>query len=787
MRTATIFLVLVAVSGAADAAGVPNVVWIIADDMSPDTAAYGVSGVSTPNLDRLAHEGRRFDHCYATAPVCSSSRSAFILGCYQTTTGLYPHDVENPQPLAAPYVPLPTLLRQAGWYVTNAAAPGSQRSGRAIRRGKTHYNFAHDSQELFDGDDWRQRMPGQPFFAQYQIMEPHRPFPIPESFSTAELDAVELPGNYPDHPLTRRDWVAYRRSVETVDQRVGEILNALEAEGVLDNTVVMFFGDHGRPMPWGKQWLSVEGLRVPLLVRGPGVSVGVEQGVVSLVDLAPTVLALSGRAIPDWMEGELILGRPLLADRAVFAARDRCGDAMDCSRTVITASAMLVKNYFPERSRLNWSSYKESAYPGLPLIRLLADRGQLTPLQAAWLGSPRAAVELYDLRSDPAGLLDVADKPARADEVKRLAAKLDQWIESTGDRGSDGDPVTEPPLEAIQQRKRASYGRVWKQRLGTENPTDMERVGWWLQEYQLDETAMEPLTSWKYPPDMPGSRVETYRRVGEADLRLWIFEPEGHQSADRRPAIIFFFGGGWRAGTPGQFLPQCRHLAARGMVAIAADYRVLSRQEAAPQDCLTDAKAAVRWVRANAERLGVDPQRIAVGGGSAGGHLAAAVATVPGFEEGEQLQASSRPDALVLFNPATVLAAVASHPDLIPAEKLEAIKDRAGGRPEAISPYHHLQEGLPPTIIFHGTDDEAVPFATAELFTAKMHELGNCCELKVFEGQPHGFFNPGRGTGPQRAEATRRYHETMRQLDGFLDSLGYTSALPTSEAARPPR
>ncbi len=491
MRAATVLLVLLTVSGFADAADTPNVVWIIADDMSPDTAAYGASGVSTPSLDRLAREGRRFDHCYATAPVCSSSRSAFILGCYQTTTGLYPHDVENPQPLPPPYVPLPTLLRQAGWYVTNAAAPGSQRNGRPIRRGKTHYNFSHEPKELFDGDDWRQRMPGQPFFAQYQIMEPHRPFPVPDSFSAAELDAVELPENYPDHPLTRRDWIAYRRSVETVDQRVGEILDLLEAEGVLDDTVVMFFGDHGRPMPWGKQWLSVEGLQVPLLVRGPSVTTGVESGVVSLVDLAPTVLALSGRTVPDWMEGDSILGQSPPADRAVFAARDRCGDAMDCSRAVITANAMLVKNFFPERSRLNWSSYKESAYPGLPLVRLLADRGQLTPLQRTWLGSPRAAVELYDLRSDPAGLVDVAGTPARANEVKGLTAKLDQWIESTGDQGSHGDPVTEPSLEDIQKRKRASYGRVWKQRLGTEDPTDRERVGWWLQEYQLDETAME--------------------------------------------------------------------------------------------------------------------------------------------------------------------------------------------------------------------------------------------------------------------------------------------------------
>jgi N-sulfoglucosamine sulfohydrolase len=473
--------------GPVGVAGPPNIVWIIADDMSPDTAGYGVAGVSTPNLDRLAREGRRFDRCYATAPVCSSSRSAFILGCYQTTTGLHPHEVQNPQPLPAPYLPLPTLLKRAGWFVTNAAAPGSHQSGRPIRGGKTHYNFAHDAGELFDGDDWRKRTRGQPFFAQYQIREPHRPFPIPASFSAAEIDAVALPANYPDHPLTRRDWVAYLRSVEMVDRRVGAILDQLEAEGVLDQTVVMFFADHGRPMPWGKQWLSVEGLRVPLIVRGPGVAAGAEPGVVSLVDLAPTVLALGGRAIPDWMEGESILGRSLPADRAVFAARDRCGDAMDRSRAVITATAMLVKNFFPERSRLNWSSYKEAAYPGLPLVRQLAARGQLTPLQSAWLGQTRATVELYDLRADPAGLLDVAREPDRADQVARLMSKLDEWIESTGDRGGGGDPATEPPLAEIQKRKRASYGRTWKQRLGIEDPTDAERVDWWLREYRLAE------------------------------------------------------------------------------------------------------------------------------------------------------------------------------------------------------------------------------------------------------------------------------------------------------------
>ncbi len=492
MRTFALLAgLLVAVGGGLEAAAAaPNIVWIIADDMSPDTAAYGVADVATPNLDRLAREGRRFERCFATAPVCSSSRSAFILGCYQTTTGLHPHDVENPQPLPAPYLPLPTLLRQAGWFVTNAAAPGSMRRGRAIRRGKTHYNFAHDPQTMFDGDDWRNRQPGQPFFAQYQIHEPHRPFPIPEEFPPAALEAVEVPANYPDHPLTRRDWFAYHRSVETVDRRVGEILNLLEAEGVLDNTVVIFFADHGRPMPWGKQWLSVEGLRVPLLIRGPGVAAGgVEPGVVSLVDLAATSLRLAGVEIPAWMEGRPILDRPIKADRGVFAARDRCGDALDRSRAVITAEALLVKNFFPERSRLNWSSYKESSYPGLPLIRQLAASGQLTPLQAAWIGDPRQTIELYDLVTDPAGLVDVSGDPARANQVALLTERLDRWLAATDDRGAAGDPATEPPLAEIQQRKLAGYGRTWNRRIGVAAPSVAERLSWWLDEHGLDEAA----------------------------------------------------------------------------------------------------------------------------------------------------------------------------------------------------------------------------------------------------------------------------------------------------------
>ncbi|MGV3662500.1 MAG: sulfatase [Prosthecobacter sp.] len=475
------------------AAPPPNFVWIIADDMSPDTGAYGLAQVKTPHLDQLAAEGRRYTRAYSTAPVCSASRSAFILGTYQTTTGLHPHDTENPQPLPAPYKPLPTLLREAGWLVTNAPAPGATRNGRKITKAKTHYNFVHDAKEMFDGDDWRQRKKGQPFFAQFQITEPHRAFPIPEKFDEAALAAIQLPANYPDHPLVRRDWYAYQRSVEVVDQRVGVILEQLRAEGVLENTIVMFFADHGRPMPWGKQWLSVEGLQVPLIMRGPQIAAGsVESGLVSLIDLAPSMLELAGLLVPTWMEGKALLGAESPKRDHVFAARDRCGDAMDRIRAIITQDAWLVRNFHPELSRLNWSSYKEDQYPGMPLLRELQRAGTLAAFPAQWLTPTRPEIEFYDLASDPLGLHNVAGDDKHARSVAASREKLEQWITASHDQGAQGDPATEPPLAEIQKSKRGDYNRTWTKRLGKAEPTDAERVNWWMKSYGLSTTAQQP-------------------------------------------------------------------------------------------------------------------------------------------------------------------------------------------------------------------------------------------------------------------------------------------------------
>lgn len=268
-----------------------------------------------------------------------------------------------------------------------------------------------------------------------------------------------------------------------------------------------------------------------------------------------------------------------------------------------------------------------------------------------------------------------------------------------------------------------------------------------------------------YPPKMDGAKTETYKRVGDASLQLYVFSPPAHQASDRRAAIVFFFGGGWTSGTPQQFLTQCQHLASRGMVAIAADYRVGSRHQVKPTQCVADAKSAIRWVRAHAAELGVDPQRIAAGGGSAGGHLAAATGVVPGFEEaGEDQSISSRPNALVLFNPALSLAPVDGDDFGRAGIRLDAA--RVGAEPTALSPTHHVAAGAPPTIIFHGKADSTVPYASVEVFAKKMKAAGNRCELVGYEGQQHGFFNFGRNDNEQ-------YRDTLDRTDAFLVSLGY--------------
>ncbi len=271
-----------------------------------------------------------------------------------------------------------------------------------------------------------------------------------------------------------------------------------------------------------------------------------------------------------------------------------------------------------------------------------------------------------------------------------------------------------------------------------------------------------------YPPQLDGAKVEVYKTIGDVALNIYIYNPEDHKQTDRRAVAVFFFGGGWKAGTPKQFEQHCKYLASRGMVAMTADYRVLSRHETKAKECVADAKSAVRWIREEANRLGVDPNRLVAGGGSAGGHLAGCTGVINGFDEsGENVSISAKPNAMALFNPALVLAQVDGE-DPLPADKMPTLPERMGVDPKALSPHHHVAKGVPPTIIFHGKGDTTVPYKTVEWFTSAMTKAGNRCELVGYDDQPHGFFNYGRSEN-------KYYEATIASLDNFLVSLGYLS------------
>ncbi len=252
-----------------------------------------------------------------------------------------------------------------------------------------------------------------------------------------------------------------------------------------------------------------------------------------------------------------------------------------------------------------------------------------------------------------------------------------------------------------------------------------------------------------------------YKQLDSISLYLYIDYPPGFDASKSYPALVFFFGGGWIGGDPGHFAPQAGYFAERGMVCIRADYRTRNRHGTTPFKSLMDAKSALRFVRIHAGELGVDPHRIIAAGGSAGGHLAVAAAVIEGFnEEGEDLSVSCIPDALVLFNPV-----FDNGPGGYGYERI-------GHRYKDFSPLHNLSEGMPPALVFFGTEDHLVPVETARYFKVVMEKVGSRCDLFLYEGEGHGFFN---------YRNFENYKSTLKHTDEFLISLGYLDSEPVIE------
>jgi acetyl esterase len=257
----------------------------------------------------------------------------------------------------------------------------------------------------------------------------------------------------------------------------------------------------------------------------------------------------------------------------------------------------------------------------------------------------------------------------------------------------------------------------------------------------------------------------TYKTIGLNRLKLYIFQPLVRKDGEKLPAIVFFHGGGFTQGSASNFTPQCMYLADKGIVSITVEYRLKNQHGELPLICIADAKSAIRWVRGHAAELNIDENRIAAGGGSAGGHLAASTALLKGFDEvNENLKISSIPNALVLFNPVLDIPEILYQ---LPKRMGKALK----GRETEISPMHNLFSGAPPTIIFHGTADESVPFHQATKYCDKMKEYGNRCEVVPFEKLGHGFFRYNKSN-------TAAFLATMESTVKFLISIGYLKGQP---------
>jgi acetyl esterase/lipase len=274
-----------------------------------------------------------------------------------------------------------------------------------------------------------------------------------------------------------------------------------------------------------------------------------------------------------------------------------------------------------------------------------------------------------------------------------------------------------------------------------------------------------------WPEKFDGAKKVVYKTIGEVKLHVHVFRPA--KKTSNAPAIVFFFGGGWNHGTPGQFEQQCRYLASRGMVAMTAEYRIRNMHGTRAKACVEDGKSAVRWIRSNAKKLGVNPNQIAAGGGSAGGHVAACTGVIKGFEAKEEdSKISSVPNAMALYNPPCVLATVPGRKDYLRAQAMAGMAARMGVEPEQLSPWHNVAKGQPPTLVLHGEADPTVPFWTSKVFVEKMKKAGNQAELAAYPDQTHGFFNYGRGND-------KMFIATMQRTDEFLAKLGWLKGKST--------
>ena len=441
----------------------PNILWIIIDDMSANLSCYGETAIETPHLDQLAEKGVLFSQAYVTAPVCSTNRSAFITGMYQTSIGSHHHRSgrgEMKIHLPKGVRPVPEHFQEAGYYTAITGWPNRSRDNL----GKTDYNFEWD-REMYDGPDWSERKDGQPFFAQIHLpggkhrsstMEGNEQFRerIKKDLgSVTDLSKVILPPYYPHDLVLVDDWAAYLDSVRLTDKFVGDIIQRLKDEGDYENTVVLFMTDHGISHARGKQFLYDEGIHVPLIIAGPGIEAGQKRDdLVEHIDIAALSLGLADIEIPAKMQAKDILADDYKPRNTIYSARDRCDETVEYMRALRTQRFKYIRNYLYERPHLQPNRYKDNK-DIIKALRAANEAGTLNQAQAMVFATPRPKEELYDLRNDPYEINNLAGDPKFKKQLDRFSKRLDTWIKRTGDKGPESDAMYDSDMAVYTESK----------------------------------------------------------------------------------------------------------------------------------------------------------------------------------------------------------------------------------------------------------------------------------------------------------------------------------------------
>ncbi len=410
----------------------PNILWIVSEDNSPFLGCYGDSLATTPNLDKLAENGYLYTHAYANAPVCAPARNTIITGVYANSNGNQHMRSRYSKSETVKFYP--TYLREKGYYCTN--------------RAKEDYNTI-GTEGIWDESSnkahYSNRVEGQHFFHIVNIGTSHESS-IHKSIPTEELthdpEKMVLPPYHPDTKDMRHDWAQYYDKITAMDKQVGEVLFQLEEDGLADNTIVFYYGDHGGVIARSKRYVYESGTHVPFIIRIPEKFKGLRPGkvgaaidrLVSFVDLAPTMLSLTGISIPDYMQGNAFLGDQKSEDpQYAFMFRGRMDERYDMSRAVRDEKYRYIHNYMPYRVYGQKLEYLWRA-PSIRSWEKAFEAGECNDIQSIFWNT-KPVEELYDTENDPWEVNNLADDPDYKDVLVRMRNANVDWVKSIDDCG----------------------------------------------------------------------------------------------------------------------------------------------------------------------------------------------------------------------------------------------------------------------------------------------------------------------------------------------------------------